>query len=158
MPKEVAGVLLTTLGLINREHPFAEQLPGDAILLMQRGAGTRICPSMWAGPAGELKSDESHLKAAKRELEEEISEIDLVGSMSEIFNGTWDTGPGADRRHCIFFTSQWCLTGIPALRPSAERHMRGAPEMVGFGWFTKEDALTLPLATVWRQVIEEYPS
>lgn len=104
------------------------------ILLTQRGPGARHEQYKWEGPGGAVEADETYEQAAHREIMEELGitvELgEVIGEFEEITDSNGDIW---EAKIYSAHTSQ-----VPIIQE---------PEKcIGFGWFTRDEAITLSLA------------
>lgn len=134
------GAILSTHCLNPEEHPWFRQVGFDQsrplVFLTQRGMTAPIFPGYWAMPAGLREEDETPEQAAAREVKEEVG-IDFHPEQL-LFEGMWEN------RKLSYFLGGWNAPARLAIQES---------EVSGYGWFSFTDALNLPLAVRYREVI-----
>lgn len=111
------------------------------ILLLQRGATAPTFPEHWAFPAGLRENGESLQQAVRRETKEEVGIA--FNPRTLFFSGEWKN------RRLHYYTGDWKAPTV--LRPQTS-------EVSGYGWFSFKQALRLPLAFRYREVIKALAS
>jgi len=137
---DTCGAAILSIHCTNpEEYTWFKQVRVDEprILLLQRGATAPTFPECWAFPAGIREEGESLEQAVRRETKEEVG-VTFKPRML-FFSGAWKN------RHLHYYTGEW--KAPKALRPQIN-------EVAGYGWFSFKDALGLPLAFRYREVIK----
>lgn len=121
------------------QYPWFSQVRRDEtrILLVQRGATAPSFSEHWAFPAGLREQGETIQQAVRRETAEEVG-IDFHPE-DHFYAGSWED------RQLHYFLGKW---------QAPERVRIQEEEISGYGWFSFKDALWLPLAFRYREVIE----
>ncbi len=107
---------------------------GTKILLTQRGPGARHEQYRWEGPGGELEPGETYKEAAHREIMEELGIHVELGEVIGEFESITDSNGDAWEAKIFSATTK----EVPSIQDPAK--------LVGFGWFTREEAVKMPLA------------
>lgn len=134
--KRACGAIILSSKMTGEKSGWARQISGpeERILLIQRGMTAPIFPGYWALPAGLIEKSETPRECLLRETMEEVG---LEFRPTKLFfKGTWED------RELRYYLGAWSGKGI-AIQPD---------EIAGFGWFTIEEALRLPLALRYREV------
>ena len=119
----------------------------DKVLLLQRGYGAPTFPGAWVFPAGLLEIGETPKSATVREVQEETGIVLCTENLRGIYTGCLPLKNGW-RKLTYFCGTQWEMP---------ERIIFDISEIIGFGWFTHEEALELNLGFKYHEVLERNP-
>jgi ADP-ribose pyrophosphatase YjhB (NUDIX family) len=113
----------------------------DRFLLVKRGREPQV--GLWAVPGGKVGWGETMKEAVVREVAEE------TGLVVEVGDPVWigeSIGPGDPA------SWHFCLIDFAARQTGGE--LQCADDADEAGWFTREEALELPLTETMRQLFE----
>jgi 8-oxo-dGTP pyrophosphatase MutT (NUDIX family) len=121
------------------EHTWCSQINQSEprLLLVQRGATAPTFPEHWGFPAGIVDQDETLAEATARETWEEVGIRFKAEDL--FFQSSWEN------RQLSYFTGGWRAPKQLVLQ---------ADELSGYGWFSFESALKLPLAFRYAEAIK----
>lgn len=115
------------------------------IFLHKRGQGASINPGMWEGPGGGVEFGETMVEAIVREVKEEHGVEIEVGEMLDMVE---------------YIDSQ---NGKHVIGPAFVcKIIRGTPRILEpdkceeIGWFTREEALELPLSPIGKEDLANF--
>lgn len=143
MIKHGCGVAILSHKCTNStEYEWISQIGENRILLIQRGITAPTFPGCWAFPAGLAEPGETPREAAIRETLEEIG-VEVSADNKPFWEGD------LNNRKLSYFLGDW---------KAPEKLVVQINEVSGYGWFTYEEALRLPLAFRYAEVIKSLQS
>lgn len=155
--KRIGGAIILTSRCTEPHHRYANQVCGGPtrILLIQRGGRAPVAPYEWGVPAGihDPEEDRSIQDTAQRETREETGAgqegmgVHFIPEDEVFWTGVWQHPKTKGERELNYFLGNWRFVG-EKLGICLEW------EACGFGFFTYEEAIKLPLALRYLEVLE----